>query len=191
MVSFQTSNESSVRGLKGLCLFLLWSALVPAGYASSVTSSSADGFTIEHSFEVRATAALAYQAFTEKIGRWWGPEHTYSGNSQNMAIEARANGCFCERWGAGAGIVHMTVLYVDPNKTIRFSGGLGPLQEMAVSGVMTVDFMEEGGRTKVLFKYAISGRAALELDKVAPLVDRVLVEQMNRFESFVDTGKPQ
>jgi len=175
----------------GLWLLVFVAAVLPRTAAATVTGSTADGFIIEHSFEVRAGAASTYQTFIEKIGTWWSPEHTYSGKSQNMAIDARPNGCFCERWGTGAGILHMTVLYVDPNKTIRFSGGLGPLQEMAVSGVMTVDFSEQGNRTKVLFKYAVSGRAALELDKIAPLVDQVLVEQMTRFEKFVDTGKPQ
>lgn len=164
--------------------------LLAPSLQASVTNSGPDGFTIEHTFEVNARSAAAYQAFVGKIGSWWDPEHSYSGKAENFTVEPRPNGCFCERWGNGAGIVHMTVLYVDPGKTIRMSGGLGPLQEMAVSGVLTLAFTETGNRTKVQFKYVVSGRAALGLDKVAPVIDQVLVGQMNRFERFIETGQP-
>jgi hypothetical protein len=36
------------------------------------------------------------------------------------------------------GVRHMQVVYVDPGKTLRMIGGLGPLQSMAATGSMTV-----------------------------------------------------
>jgi hypothetical protein len=178
-----------MRGIRfaSLCVVGLF---VASGLDASVTNSGPDGFTVEHAFEVDTSSSAAYQAFVGKIGSWWDPEHSYSGKTENFTVEARPNGCFCERWGNGAGIVHMTVLYVDPGKTIRMSGGLGPLQEMAVSGILTLAFTETGNRTKIQFKYVVSGRAALGLDKIAPVVDQVLVGQMNRFERFIGTGQP-
>jgi uncharacterized protein YndB with AHSA1/START domain len=174
----------------GLGTLVAMSFIVAANLHASVSNAAPDGFTIEHTFEVNGRSSAAYQAFVGKVGGWWDAEHSYSGKAANFSIEPRPNGCFCERWGNGAGIVHMTVLYVDPGKVIRMSGGLGPLQEMAVSGVLTLAFTETGNRTKVQFKYVVSGRAALGLDRMAPLVDQVMVGQMNRFERFLGTGQP-
>ena len=71
------------------------------------------------------------------------------------------------------------------------SGGLGPLQAYAVSAAMTVQFSEVANRTLVDFTYTVGGYVPQGLDKLAPVVDKVLVEQMGRFERFVKTGKPE
>ena len=163
--------------------------LLAANVRASVTSASPDGFTLEHTVEVDSSATAAFQTFVGRIAVWWDPAHTYSGKSENMSIDARPNGCFCEKLGTG-GIAHMAVLYVDPGKILRMRGELGPLQEMGVSGVLSLTFAEAGNKTKVQMKYAVSGRSALALDKLAPLVDGVMVAQMTRFQRFASTGKP-
>src|SRR5262245_53478787 len=98
------------------------------GAAAKVTDAAPGGFTIKHAFQVNKTPAAAYALFTTKLGTWWDSEHTYSGKSENMSLDVRPNGCFCEKLGAQSSIVHMTVIYADPGKILRMTGGLGPLQ---------------------------------------------------------------
>jgi hypothetical protein len=178
---------------KRSCIFfnLALIAAFVAQAEAKVADSSSGGFTIKHTMEVETAPAGAFRLFVEKIGAWWNSEHTYSGNSANLSIDARPNGCFCEKLRANGGIAHMTVLYAEPGKILRLSGGLGPLQAYAVSGAMTVQFSEVANRTLVDFTYTVGGYLPQGLDKLAPIVDKVLVEQMSRFERFVKTGKPQ
>jgi hypothetical protein len=84
----------------------------------------------------------------------------------------------------------MTVLLAEPGKTLRMSGGLGPLQELPVTGVLTLTFAPTTGGTRVELIYAVGGYTKDSLAKLAPLVDRVLAEQVMRLKSFVETGKP-
>ena len=51
-----------------------------------------------------------------------------------MTIDARTQGCFCEVLGEGAGVVHLTVTFVNPGVILRLSGGLGPLGLMYDTG---------------------------------------------------------
>ena len=74
--------------------------------------------------------------------------------------------------------------------TLRLSGGLGPLQELAVDGSFTVMLNEAGGPTRLEWTYAVGGYAAGGLEPLAKPVDAVLVHQIQRLERFVETGRP-
>ena len=54
---------------------------------------------------------MCFDALTDDVGRWWNPEHSYSGVAANFSIDARAGGCFCERLKDGS-VAHMTVVFV-------------------------------------------------------------------------------
>jgi hypothetical protein len=51
----------------------------------------------------------------------------------------------------------MSVTYADPGKTLRLSGGLGPLQAMAVKGTLTINLIPEDKATKAVFIYTVGG----------------------------------
>jgi hypothetical protein len=51
----------------------------------------------------------------------------------------------------------MTVVYADPGKLLRLTGGLGPLQNLAVTGVMTWKLTEAGGKTTIEMSYKVGG----------------------------------
>jgi hypothetical protein len=70
------------------------------------------------------------------------------------------------------------------------SGGLGPLQEMPVTGVLTLTFAAAPGGTRIELTYVVGGYTKDGLSKLAPLVDSVLAEQVKRLRAFVETGKP-
>jgi len=157
---------------------------------AKVTDVAQGGFTIQHTFEVNKAAAEAFRLFAGNISTWWDSEHTYSGKAANLSIDLRPNGCFCERLGAQGNIVHMTVIYADPGKILRMTGGLGPLQQFAASGVLTMEFKSQGERTSVTFTYAAGGYVPGGFEKLAPLVDQVMLGQMARYERLANTGKP-
>jgi uncharacterized protein YndB with AHSA1/START domain len=158
----------------------------PSVFADVVDSSPA-GFTVKVVVDVAAPSERAYQALTERIGSWWDKDHTWSGNAANLSIDAKAGGCFCERLANG-GVTHMTVIYAEPGKLLRLSGGLGPLQDLAVTGVMAWAFTEAAGKTTIQVTYKVGGYApGAGVGALAAPVDGVLTAQVRRLAQFVST----
>jgi hypothetical protein len=120
------------------------------------------------------------------VGRWWDPAHTYSGKAENLSLDGRAGGHFLEMLENGGSIIHMTVVYAAPGKTLRLVGGLGPLQAFAVNGSMTWQFEPEGAGTRVEVIYVVGGYMPGGLQKMAPAVDKVLGEQLQRLKIFIE-----
>jgi uncharacterized protein YndB with AHSA1/START domain len=166
-------------------------ALVVVVATSPVVQAQAPaggGFVITEEVTVAAPPRRVYDVLVQ-IGSWWDPAHTYSGDARNMSIDPRPGGCFCERWGDGAAIEHGRVIYVVPGQTIRWSGALGPLQEFGVTGTMTWALTAASNGTTLKMMYAASGYMPGGLDALAPVVKRVLAEQVARLKSFIETGK--
>ena len=179
-----------MRGVvRAACGALFLAAAQPA-YAT-VVDSAPGGFTVRQVVEVRGTAVDAYRTVVDRISAWWQSDHTFSGNASNLVLEARPGGCFCEALPGGGGVRHLTVVYADPGKLLRLSGGLGPLQGLAVSGTMTWKFTETGGRTTVELTYQVGGYAPEGLASLAPVVDAVLGTQVSRLKRLLDTGRPE
>ena len=155
-------------------------ALGSAPAMAEVRGSSAAGFALESRATVAASPAEAYAALG-RIGRWWSSEHTYSGEAANMTLALRVDGCFCETIPAdGGAIEHGRVIYARPGQTLRLQGALGPLQSEAVQGALTWSLRAVDGGTEVTQTYVVGGYMRGGLEAVAPLVDRVMTEQLNR-----------
>ena len=119
-------------------LLLGWAA---SGVAwSDVVTESAEGFVVAHEMVLKATPARAFEALTTDIAAWWDATHSYSGEARNLSLPARAGDCFCERLPNGGSVEHMRVVLASPGERLRMVGGLGPLQQMGASGVMSFDF---------------------------------------------------
>lgn len=160
--------------------------LLLSGADAEVLDSAAGGFTVSSRTEISASRIDVYNAAVNNIGDWWSDDHTLSGNAANLYIEARTQGCFCERLGDGAGVVHLTVTFVNPGVVLRLTGGLGPLGLMGVSGNMTWEFEDSETGTLVTLKYAVGGYLPDGLDSIAAAVDGVLVEQMTNLKAYVE-----
>jgi len=93
-------------------------------------------------------------------------------------------GCFCERFPKGGGIEHMRVTYVDPGKRVLLTGALGPLLFEATAGVMDVQVKSSAGGSQLTLDYRAAGFAKGGAEKLAPLVDQVLSEQLKRYRTF-------
>jgi len=170
-------------------LFVL---LAVAGTASAeVTDSAEGGFTTVNEVVIAAERAAVWRQSIDDIGLWWSSDHTISGNASRLSISAVAQGCFCESFGDGAGVVHLTVTMVNPGVIIRLTGGLGPLGLMGVGGNMTWEYEDVEGGTRVKFTYAVGGYRAGGLDAIAAPVDGVIGEALLRLKTHVETGSPE
>jgi uncharacterized protein YndB with AHSA1/START domain len=157
--------------LAALCLSRMASA--------DVTDASASGFTLENVREVPVSADVAFKALVEDVNRWWPRDHTWWGDASTLSIEPRAGGCFCERAGAQQAL-HMQVTYVDPGRTLRMVGGLGPLQGMGLHGALEFRLAPAAteGHTSITLFYRVGGYTPDDLSKFAPAVDRVQALQL-------------
>lgn len=169
------------------CLLVL--ALLSSTARAEVVDSAAGGFTVKQTIAVAAPAAKAWAALID-LRSWWDKSHTWSGDAANLSLEAVPNGCFCEKLPGGGGVRHMTVVYVEPNKLLRLTGGLGPLQDLAVAGAMTFKLTEAQGKATLEMTYKVGGYAPTGLAGLAKPVDGVLGEQLARWKRKVETGKP-
>ena len=171
-----------MRAILGLILF---STAAPA--AAEVVSSSPHGFEVRTSVNLVVPVPQAYAAFA-RLNGWWSDDHTYSGKAANMKLALAPGGCFCETIPGGGGVEHMRVAVVQPNERIVMTGALGPVLFEAASGVMDVQFERIAGGSRVTMTYRAGGFANGNGDKMAPLVDSVLAEQMKRFRTFAARG---
>ena len=169
---------------------LALSLLTASPAAAEVVGSSPNGFEVSHTVNLVAKPELAFSSFAN-VGAWWDSEHTYSGDAKNLSLELRPGGCYCERIPkGGGGIEHMRVTYVDPGKRVVMTGPLGPLLYEAVAGVMDVQVKSTGAGSQLVLNYRAAGFAKGGADKMAPLVDRVLAEQVKRLRAYT-TSRPR
>ena len=93
----------SVLFLVGLC--------VASGASAVGEGASPTGFKVTHEVTVAASPATVWRALG-RVGRWWDPEHTWSGEARNMRIVLAAGECFCERW-QGNSVEHARVVWAQ------------------------------------------------------------------------------
>ena len=165
--------------------------LAPGFVRADVADSAANGFTVKLVLTIPAPPQVVYQRLVHNIGDWWDPAHTFSGDAQNLSIDDKPMGCFCEKLPHGGGVRHLEVVNVDPEKVLVLTGGLGPLQAMAVTGSLTIQLapLRDDG-TKVAVTYTVGGYSPDGLSALAAPVDAVLTQQFMRLKSFVQTGRP-
>ncbi|HEY6332478.1 MAG TPA: SRPBCC domain-containing protein [Blastocatellia bacterium] len=162
--------------------------LQPAASAD-VADSGPGGFTVKVTAHIHAAPSDVYQRLVHNIGDWWSPAHTFSGDPHNLKIDERPQGCFCETLKTGA-VRHMEVIYYEPGKVLRMSGGMGPLQALPVTVVATFTLAPDSDGTRLELVYTLGGYSPQGLAGLAPILDRVMTEQIGRLKSYVETGKP-
>ena len=158
--------------------------------AQSAPQVTPTGFLVKLETNIHAPVAKVYEALVAQIGSWWNPEHTYSHDAKNLSIDPRPGGCFCEKLPNGGGVEHLRVVYIVPRETVRFSGALGSLQASGLAGSLTWKLTGDGNHTRVQLSYSVGGFIVGGFDKIAPAVESMLNEQLNRLKQFAETGKP-
>jgi uncharacterized protein YndB with AHSA1/START domain len=162
-------------------------AISTAAYAE-VRETRENGFVVESIVLAEASAATVYRDLTQ-VARWWDPKHTWSGSVKNLTLKPKAGGCFCEKLANGGSVQHARVVFAQPGKVLRLEGALGPLQDMAVSGVLTFALAPDGPGTRITMTYRVAGILTMDSAKLAPLVDQVMSVQLGRLGAFA-SGRP-
>lgn len=157
--------------------------------AAEVTGQSTSGFATAGTVTVVAAPERVWAALVQP-GRWWDSEHSWSGNAANLTLEPRAGGCFCEALPDGGTVEHMRVIYADPDRQLRLSGALGPLQGEALAATLTIKLEKAGEGTRLTWSYKAGGYTDLSLAQIAPAVDGVVSGQFARLVRFVEKGAP-
>ncbi len=153
---------------------------------AKVGALSAGGFVVEHEGVSKATPRALWARLI-KPSLWWNKDHSWSGDARNLRLDARPGGCFCEALPGGGGVVHATVIHLKPMALLRLSGALGPLQEQALTGTLTIELKPaDGGGTRVRFAYAVAGSAAFPPESIARGVDAMIGEQHQRLLDLAD-----
>ncbi len=162
--------------------------LLPTAAPAEVVQTAPNGFLVRHEATITAPPMVIYDTIVEQVGRWWSPDHTFSGDAANLTLDARPGGCFCERLPAGGGVEHMRVVYAAPGQGLRLTGALGPLQDNGLAGSLTLELLPSPGGTQVVLTYSVGGFMEDGFEAIAPAVDGVLGEQLKRLELFIETG---
>lgn len=152
---------------------------------AEVLDAAPGGFTSRNAAVVAAPADSVYFALTAGFGGWWDPEHSYFGKGENFRVDPVPGGAWIEDAGDGRWLQHLQVINADPGRLLRLSGGLGPLQEMAVVGVLTWQLEPQPQGTAVTLTYAVGGYCPQGLDTLAPIVDMVLGQQLQRLQAHL------
>jgi uncharacterized protein YndB with AHSA1/START domain len=169
---------------------LLVSVVLGGQAGAEVIDAAPGGFSLVHEVTISAPRHEAWRAAIEDVGQWWSSDHTISGDASRMSIDPQPQGCFCESIGEHAGVVHLTVTFVNPNVLLRLTGGLGPLGLLGVDGNMTWEFFDAEGGTTVRFAYVVGGYRPGGLEGMAGPVDYVIGEALQRLKTYVETGDP-
>jgi hypothetical protein len=166
----------------------LAAAALPA--TAEVVSAAGNGFEVRETVHTAASADKAYAALVQPA-HWWNSDHTFSGNAANLVLDARAGGCWCETLPGGGSVEHLRVVYVSPGKVLRLRGALGPLQRLAVDGVMTWSVQGGAEGADISMTYAIGGYAKDGFEELSKGVDHVLGEQLERLKKLLDGEAPR
>lgn len=164
-----------------------WSVASAGAAEAKVQEASERGIVLRYVAHVPVGPEEAWSVLV-KPALWWDSEHTYSGDSANLTLDARPGGCFCEalpavsgaKGGMRGGVEHMRAIYVDKGRALRLSGALGPLQADAAVATLTFQFKPDETGTQVLVEYVVGGYFRGDPAKLGPMFDGVLGGQVDR-----------
>ncbi|HEY9218451.1 MAG TPA: SRPBCC domain-containing protein [Phenylobacterium sp.] len=171
-----------------LILFAVAAAALAGPAGAEVVERSDAGFRIRNVVQVSAPPARVYQALGE-IGRWWDGAHSYSGKAENLTLSLQPGGCLCEKV-EGGGVQHGTVVLALPGQVLRLDAALGPLQDEAVTAVLSFTLKAKDGGTEVVETFNVSATRPETSKNFAAPVDQVVGAAVRRLERYVETGKP-
>lgn len=162
-------------------LLFISCALFSGAATADIVSSGSDHYVLRH----EASSELAPEALWERlvnVASWWHPDHTYSGDAANLSLDASAGGSWREDWDDGS-VIHGQVLYANPPNKLRLEAPFGPLQGMAVNVVWSISIQPSESGSLVMFDEIATGSGVSGLEQLAPAVDGVKQEALERLVS--------
>jgi len=167
--------QNFMQSIVASCFILLG---MTTNSTARIIASSLDHYTLHQ----EAISSDTPDAIWERLihpARWWHPDHSFSGNAENLTLEPIAGGFWREQWDGGS-VAHGRVLYVKDGEQLRLNAPFGPLQEMAVTVIWTITITQHGTGSKIVFEEIANGTTKSNLIEIAPAVDFVKTEAINR-----------
>lgn len=152
--------------------------LLPFTAAAEVVSSSASHYVLRH----EASTALSADALWDRLvqpATWWHPDHTYSGDAENLSLDLKPGGLWLETWDGGA-VAHGEVLLVQDGNVLRLNAPFGPLQGVGAHTIWTITIEATDTGAVVRFDETATAPPTAKLDELAPAVDYVKTEAIRR-----------
>ena len=160
-------------------------------FSKSVVNYVSDhGFIVTNTISSKVTPDEMWNALVNDVDLWWPKDHSWWGKQGKFSIEPLAGGCFCEVAGQRSS-VHMQISFVEPNKLLRMTGGLGPLQGMGMHGALDWVFETNEETTAITLTYRVSGINPEGFEQLAPIVAKVQGIQLNALKAYVERPKGQ
>lgn len=157
---------------------------------ADVVSAAPGGVVVRTIVEVSAAPDAVYDSLTARVGEWWPATQTWSGNSSNLSIDARAGGCFCEKLSNGGTVQIMQVVWAERGTLLRLSGAPGRLQESAAIATQSWQLHKTATGTRIEMTFSAAGYLPGGFEKIAPAVDEAYVALVNRLARYIGTPKP-
>ncbi len=158
---------------------------------SQVVEAAVNGFQIKMSIPCKAKPEVVYGSMVNHLSEWWDASHSYTQDAKNMSIEAKPHGWFIEKLPEGGFVRHFEIVYLAPGKTIRFEGGMGPLQEQGIAGSMTINFKPTDSGSTIDLTYNVGGfivGGEKTMKQWAPPVKQVIQGQFERLRDHANTA---
>jgi hypothetical protein len=164
---------------------LLVALLVSCAAAAKVEQSSPSNANLNYSIPVQASRDAVWKQLIQPQS-WWSDSHTWSGKAKNLKLTPGVGNCWCEHWD-GNSVEHGRIIVWKPKQGFRMQAVFGPMQEQALSGIMDFRIEEADGKTNLIVAYRLNGSDKSALDKIAPFVDKVMQEQLDRLKQSIES----
>lgn len=174
--------------IRYLFAVLLTVILLPKSEAQTkVIAANEHGFIVENVMAVKASPTKVWHAMVTDIDKWWPKDHSWWGEMGTFTLDPVAGGCFCEING-NKSAQHMRIVFVEPEKLLRMTGGLGPLQQMGVFGALDWSLSKTPEGTAIVLTYRVQGFSPEGFEQLAPIVANVQKIQLLGLVNFVESG---
>ena len=157
---------------------------------ATVVDQGQNGFTIQQKLHIAAATDKVYAALLAP-GKWWSSDHTFSHSAANLALDARAGGCFCETLPGGGSVQHATVAIAMPGAMLRLRGPLGPFQGQGVDAALTFSLKAAGDGTDLTLDNVVGGYMQGGFGKWPQAADGMLSDLVEHLKYYAENGKSE
>lgn len=145
---------------------------------AEVITAAPSHYTLKHKAPSSMPPSELWDRLTQPAS-WWHPDHTYSGDAANLTLRLEVGGLWEENWN-GSSVLHGTVLHVVPGSKLQINAPFGPLKDIGVTVIWTIDIEAKGTGSMVTFTEVANGSNYSKLDELSGAVDYVKAEAIRR-----------